>query len=107
MRTYPAAPLLLNNLSQIVRIYSVLRPGYINISQYYRDPFSTSNNSLVSMATVVNYNSNTRIIIQIEMIYAAISVLYRNVLYFPGSTIIYCYYNPVYTGESVYLLSYS
>ena len=41
------------------------------------------------------------------MIYASISVLYKNVLYYPGSTIIYCYYNPDITGESVILLSVS
>lgn len=33
--------------------------------------------------------------------------MYSNVLYFPGSTVIYCYYNPNVTGEAVILLAVS
>lgn len=34
-------------------------------------------------------------------------LLYRNVLYFPGSVIIYAYYNPDMTGDNVEILSIS
>lgn len=41
------------------------------------------------------------------MIYNAIAVLYRNVLYFPGALIMYCYYDPIVTNDTVIVLSIS
>lgn len=82
--------------------------NYITISTTYDDVFSNSNTTLVALSTFVNTSDpNIQIIIQIEMIYSTIVVLYRNILYFPGSIIIYSYYNPPVTGPNVMIISMS
>ena len=60
----------------------------------YTDIFSDSGTSLVAMTTFLPYGGGQNLMVQIELKYSYVQILYENVLYFPGSVIINCYCNP-------------
>ena len=108
IRTYPASPIKLGNLTQIQMLYSSLVQNYINMSSVYKDALNASNTSLMALSTVIpSEDPNIQMIIQVEMFYDNIVTLSRNVLYFPGSIIMYCYYDPILTNNTVIVLSIS